>query len=120
MKQILFTWVTPEGSAAWEAMSTEDRQAYIGRHHEWFARYAAAIEGGEELGPRSTNRVVRRGRKASKVTDGPFAETKEWIGGFIVIEVPDRATAEAMAADWPGLELPGHAVEIASTGMTRA
>ncbi|WBQ05449.1 YciI family protein [Kribbella sp. CA-293567] len=40
-------------------------------------------------------------------TDGPYAETKEHLGGFAVIEVPDDATAKywagrlAVALDWP-------------------
>ena len=41
------------------------------------------------------------------ITDGPFVETKEWLGGLTVVEVPDRATAEmwagkvAEACGWP-------------------
>jgi hypothetical protein len=31
------------------------------------------------------------------MTDGPFAETKELLGGFIVLDVPDEATAVALA-----------------------
>ena len=41
------------------------------------------------------------------ITDGPFAETKEWLGGFAVVNVPDVATAKmwagkvAVACGWP-------------------
>ena len=119
MKFILFTWVSPEGDARWNAMTREARAADIDRHREWFARYGAAITAGEELGDRRSFRVVRRSRDGRPLaTDGPFAETKEWVGGFIVVDVADRAAAEAMAAEWPGLDYPGHAVEVVPTGET--
>ncbi|MBI1379327.1 MAG: hypothetical protein GC157_17885 [Frankiales bacterium] len=41
------------------------------------------------------------------VTDGPYIETKEWLGGLTVVDVPDRAAAEhwagkvAVACGWP-------------------
>jgi hypothetical protein len=100
-------------------MTAEERAADIDRHRAWFGRHAASVTGGEELGERHQTRVVRRRTDGQPlVTDGPFAETKEWIGGFIVVDVPDRAAAEAMAADWPGLDYPGHVVEVVPTGET--
>ena len=36
----------------------------------------------------------------------------------IVVDFPDAATAQAMAAEWPGLDYPGHAVEVMPTGQT--
>jgi hypothetical protein len=119
VKFILFTWVTPEGDARWNALTGEERAADIDRHRAWFGRFGASITAGEELGDRRSFRVVRRSRDGWPLaTDGPFAETKEWIGGFIVVDVADRAEAEAMAAEWPGLGYPGHAVEIVPTGET--
>jgi hypothetical protein len=41
------------------------------------------------------------------VIDGPFIEAKESIGGFSVVEVPDRAAAIALAKTWPG-----HGIEL--------
>jgi hypothetical protein len=91
VKFILFTWVSPEGETRWNAMSREARAANVERHREWFARHGASISAGEELGDRRRFRVVRRSRDGRPmVTDGPFAETKEWVGGFIVVDVPDR------------------------------
>jgi hypothetical protein len=52
--------------------------------------------------------------------DGPFLETKELLGGFIVVEVPDEATALAMAAGWPGLDWDGDAVEVRPAGSSEA
>ena len=42
--------------------------------------------------------------RARGVSDGPFIETKELLGGFIVLEVPDEATALEIAAGWPELD----------------
>ncbi len=50
----------------------------------------------------STLRV--RGGKLS-VTDGPFAETKEQIGGFFLIEAKDRDEAVRLAANWPSARI---------------
>jgi hypothetical protein len=41
----------------------------------------------------SEAKVVRRGPGRPKHTDGPFAETKEYLGGFYLIEAPDDAVA---------------------------
>ena len=46
---------------------------------------------------------VRDGKRL--VTDGPFAESKEMIGGFFLIEARDREEALALAADWPSARL---------------
>ena len=54
------------------------------------------------------------------MTDGPFLETKELLGGFIVLEVPDEATALEVAAGWPGLAWPGDAVEVRAVGDSTA
>jgi hypothetical protein len=46
---------------------------------------------------------VRAGRRG--VTDGPFAETKEVIGGFFLIDVRDRQEALEVAAGWPSARI---------------
>ncbi|MCI0343854.1 MAG: YciI family protein [Chloroflexi bacterium] len=43
-------------------------------------------------------KVVRPRRRMGKTTDGPFIETKEQIGGFYIVEAPDRETALAWAS----------------------
>jgi hypothetical protein len=45
---------------------------------------------------------VERGTRAV-VTDGPFAETKEQIGGFGILNVPDMQAALDLVSTWPGL-----------------
>jgi hypothetical protein len=51
------------------------------------------------LSPAATASVVDGQGETPVVTDGPYLETKEAIGGFWVIDVPDLATAQRLAAD---------------------
>ena len=55
------------------------------------------------LAPRSTAAEVRLRRRKLTVTDGPFAETKEVIGGYAVFELPDRDAAVKCALDFLAL-----------------
>jgi hypothetical protein len=65
-------------------------------------RNAAAIVAGEPLDASATATClqVRDGRTVT--TDGPFAETKEQLGGFYVVEAVDLDAALAIAAQIPG------------------
>lgn len=116
MRYILMTFVGTDHAAAWEHATPEERKAEVDRTIAWFREHGAAgrIVGGEELAMPNEARTVRR----SGVTDGPFIETKELLGGFIVVDVPDEATAVAMAQGWPGLEWPADAVEVRPVGET--
>lgn len=58
-------------------------------------------------------RLQRRGTAPTTV-DGPFAETKEMVGGFFLLDVPDRAAALAAAARCPAAEWA--TVEVRETG----
>ena len=53
----------------------------------------------------ATTVAVRDGDRV--VTDGPFAETKEWLGGFYVIEAPDLDVALDHASGMPNISY-GH------------
>ncbi len=118
MRYILMTYSSPDHVEAWERSTAAEKQLEIDRVLAWFREHGAAgrIVGGEELGPPQAAKTVRR----SGASDGPFIETKEWLGGFIVLDVPDEATALEIAAGWPGLEWPGDAVEVRAVGDTQA
>jgi hypothetical protein len=73
---------------------------------QWMAYGRALTEDGIDLGnnalqglDQATTVRVRDGE--TLVTDGPFAETKEMLGGYYVIDVPDREAALAWAAKVP-------------------
>lgn len=72
---------------------------------KWFAFDAEVQESGdfvagEALHPGLPNRTVRRG--SDTVTDGPFAEGRECIGGFYVLDVDGVEEAVAWAKKLPG------------------
>lgn len=61
----------------------------------------ATIVGGEALAPQSTATTVRTGGPAPVVTDGPFAETKEALGGYYVVDCADLDQALGLAHTLP-------------------
>jgi hypothetical protein len=66
-------------------------------------REAGILVSGESLADLVTATTVRVGPDGRRtVTDGPFAETRELLGGFYVIDVPDLDVALDWAARCPG------------------
>ncbi|MGH2766552.1 MAG: YciI family protein [Actinomycetota bacterium] len=63
---------------------------------------AGAKLAGEALQPTTTGKSVRMADGKVSVSDGPFAETKEQLGGFYLIEAKDEAQAVEWAAKCPG------------------
>ena len=116
MRFVMLTFVGPEHTERWKAWSVEEKRLDIANHEAWFQKHGRWVKGGEELGWPSTAKTVRRGL----VTDGPFAETKETLGGFIVLETPDEATALAAAREWPSLAWDSNAVELRPVGSSEA
>jgi hypothetical protein len=118
MRFVMLTYNGEESLRGWEAASQEERQDEVTRTLAWFREHGAKgrIVGGEELGWPKDAKTVRR----SGVSDGPFIETKELLGGFIVLEVPDEATALELAAGWPALVRGDCAVEIRPVGDAMA
>ena len=74
----------------------------MAEYREFGKQYAGAIKGGNALQPTSTAATVRVRDGKELATDGPFAETKEQLGGFYLVEAKDRAEAVAMAGKIPG------------------
>ena len=93
----------------WESQPKAELEKSYGRIMSWWDDLvkSGVVKGGEELKPQRTATTVRRVNGSMKVTDGPFVESKESVGGFSIIDVPDRDAAIALAKTWPG-----HAVEI--------
>ncbi len=89
---------------AWSGRSEQEQQALYGRIGEWWGEQAAAgrIIEGHELQPTSTATSVRIGQDGSAaVTDGPFMEGKEMVGGYGILDVADLDEALAVASTWP-------------------
>ena len=79
--------------------------------HTAFAdKHEKALAGGNALQDTSTATSLRKESDGSfTVTDGPFAETKEALGGYYLVEAADLDEAIAMAKDIP---MPGGGVEV--------
>ena len=60
------------------------------------------LKGGVELQPKRTATTVRRVNGTMRVSDGPFIESKEHVGGFAMIDVPDLDEAIRIAKAFPG------------------
>ena len=61
--------------------------------------------GAAPLHPSSETRCVRVREGKPIITDGPFAETREHLGGYFLVEVPDMETAVEIAAKIPGARI---------------
>lgn len=64
--------------------------------------HSKSIKGGHALQPTASAATVRVRNGKTMATDGPFAETKEQLGGFYLVEAKDIDEAKAMAAKIPG------------------
>jgi hypothetical protein len=86
-----------------ESAATQVGDAQIsGPYRQFMERHSAALRGGAALEPASTAKSVRPdGADGFAVTDGPFAEAKEVLGGYYVIEAADLAEALAIAKEVP-------------------
>jgi hypothetical protein len=85
-------------------------QAEYAKHWTFIEKRADAIVAGEALQPTSTaTSLHRNGSGGYTVTDGPFVETKEALGGFYLLEAPDLDAAIELAREIPapqgGLEI---------------
>lgn len=95
--------------AEWEALGEKGRD--YGAIMQWWADLAESgrLVGGDELAPVDTATTVSWQDGRALVTDGPFMEAKESIGGFGTVDVPDLDAALAIARSWPAR---AHKVEI--------
>jgi len=89
---------------SWEKQSKDEMKRAYAAIGAWVddLRNKGIMKGGEELQSKRTATTVRRKNGAMSVTEGPFIESKEHVGGFMMIEVPDLDAAIAIAKSWPG------------------
>jgi hypothetical protein len=92
-----------DNEASWASMSKEQADAMMG---EYFAftesiRTSGQYLAGEALKPVSTATTVRVRNGKLSTTDGPFAETKEQLGGFYMVDAKDLNEAIQIASRIP-------------------
>ena len=76
--------------------------AEMGEYRAFSKEFAPAIKGGNALQPTTTAATVRVRDGKLLTTDGPFAETKEQLAGYYLVEAGTREEALAIAAKIPG------------------
>lgn len=82
---------------------TPEQQKVYGDIFKWFeVNGSKIVDGGAELQPTRTATTIRKSAGKTTVVDGPFIESKESVGGYSIIEAPDRDAAIALAKTWPG------------------
>jgi hypothetical protein len=91
---------------AWERMSESERASAYELYAE-FSRAAAdagVLVGGDELGPTASATTIRVRESRQLVTDGPYAEVKEALGGYFILDCPTFDEAVEWAARIPAAE----------------
>ncbi len=96
MKYALLIYGNPD---VWASLSEEDRNAMYGEYSAVGA--TPGILGGHELAAVTTATTVRVRNGETLTTDGPFADTKEVLGGLYVFEADNLDDAIALAARIP-------------------
>ena len=93
----------------WDSLSEDEQNAIMG---EYFAiSQSPGVTGGDQLQPVDTATTVQVENGSTLTTDGPFAETKEALGGYYLLEADNLDAALEVAARIPAARL-GGAVEV--------
>ncbi len=93
-------------SSRWDALAEEERNAVYDRYRAFAqeTREAGVVLGGEELASTRDATTVRVRGNETLVTDGPYAEVKEALGGYFILECESMDEAIEYAARIPGAE----------------
>jgi len=86
---------------AYEAFSPEEAAASTAAYEVFMAGLGSKLLGGERLRPTTEATCVRVQDGRTITTDGPFAETKEQLGGFFLVDAADLDEAIEIAAQIP-------------------
>ena len=92
--------------SGWASMADDEQQAWYARYRAFAddARAAGVLVGGDELGSTHDATTVRIRDEEVAVTDGPYAEVKEALGGYFLLDCPSIDDAVEWAARIPGAE----------------
>jgi hypothetical protein len=105
MKYVALLTNTQEDRVRWEAMTPEEAAAARAQEMpKWtalFEELGPYMVDGKELDEPSAAKTVRVRDGETIVTDGPYAETKEQIGGVVVLDAADLDEAISIAARIP-------------------
>ena len=103
MKYICLGYIEP---TKFENMAETERNAMLDQcfSYDDVLRKNGHFAGGEALQSANTAKTLRWGNGKVVVTDGPYAETREQIGGILVLEARDLNQAVQLIAEHPGIK----------------
>ena len=116
MKVLMLTFTHDDHVDAWNAMSAAEQDEFRRVHTDWFDRNGGLLTGGTELAYPQTAATITLVDGEVVISDGPFAETKELLGGIIELEVESFEQARRVASEWPNLQKAGNRVVVAVAG----
>lgn len=94
---------------SWDELTAEEQEAGMQQHVAFAeaceARPGVEMLGGEALGDSSTATTLRTRGGEMTVTDGPFAEAAEQIGGYYLVEAPDLDTVTDLCRVLPAYDI---------------
>jgi hypothetical protein len=94
---------------AWDKLSNTEKDKTMRAYRDWVQSLVESgrFQGGAKLYPATSATTVRMKNGGVVLTDGPFAETKEQLGGYHLIECVDLKEAISIAARIPTLPAGG-------------
>jgi hypothetical protein len=98
-----------QSTAEWDGLSEAEQEQILREYQA--VNEAPGVTGGAQLQPVDTATTVRVQDRQTLTTDGPFAATKEVLGGYYLLEADDIDSALEVAARIPAARM-GGAVEI--------
>jgi len=96
----------------WLKLSRSEHDRVLGEYLAYTeqVRQSGHLRGGGPLEPTTAATTVRVRNGSVSTTDGPFAETKELLGGILVLEARDKEEAVALIMRHPGIRMGGFEV----------
>jgi hypothetical protein len=109
MKYTLLLVGHDRATGPWDTLTEEQQGVEMAKHYEFSnaceARDGVALVGGEQLMDGSGATTLRTINGEMTITDGPFAEAAEQIGGFYVIDAPDLDTVIELCRILPAYDI---------------
>lgn len=97
-----------DNPANWAKLNPQDIQKAMGKYRAWGQKLIdkKLLVSSHQLAD-EPGKVLRNGGGQVRVTDGPYSETKEWLGGYYLIDAPTYSAAVEASRDCPHLEYGG-------------